>query len=324
MTISRLPTIVATASAVSIALAAAAVQAAPRHLRDGALRAITAGNASVAAATPNGGTVVAGNSSANVSVSAAVTADDSQTSAKAVNLVDASGSAIANGANLWDGNASDASTGLTVNQTNTVLQSGTQSASLGSYVRSKPNISGTTNTSSAMTNQGSVNTSTTVLKQTLQGGEGIALSGSVDANFTGGSISYDNPVKIGKISTDQTFTWTLPGFSAQAALAGCMVDFGSCNATGSYSTRAHRTLNSQGPLALRSAQGKYVVVDGSKLTAQNSYQVALTGGTESGASALNIVNASGSSVSDGVNVAYTTGTSPGLTLNQVNTVVQYR
>lgn len=350
MTHSRLSVIVSVASAVSIALAASTARATPRHLRDAALGAITAGNANVAAATANGGAIVAANSSANVIVSGTVTDRNSQNSARAINLVDATGSAIADGVNVWDGNSTAQNTGLTVNQTNTVLQTGTQSAQLTSYVRSKPNVSTTLSTSNSTSNQGSVNTKQNVAGQSVQGGLGVSAAGTINADLTGGTIHFKNNVSAGltvsgqisvggnifgsggsastttnaNVNTTQTLAWVLPDLSLHVSGVGCYVDLGSCTADGHFDSSTQKTLVSQAPITMSGANAKYIVVDGSKLTANDTYGVALSDGAENDAKAINIVNASGSSVSDGVNVAYTTGTTPGLTLNQVNTVVQYR
>ena len=346
MTISRLPTIVATATAVSIVLAAAAAQAAPRHLRDAVLGAITAGNARVAAATSNGGAIVAGNSTANITVSGSVSDSNSQVSAQALNIIQATDSAVADGVNLWDGNSTGANTGLTVNQTNTVLQTGTESAQLSAYVRSQPDVSTSMTSTNNTSNKGYVNTQQTVAGQTVQGGTGVSAAGTINVNLIGGTIKFQNTLSgsfsstagaslggnfvsggvstTGQLNTTQTLNWLLPSLSANVSGVGCYVSGGSCGADGTFNSSIHKTMVSQGPVGVSGARAKYIVVDGSKLTANDTYGVLLADGAENGAKALNIVNASGSSVSDGVNVAYTTGTSPGLTLNQVNTVVQYR
>jgi hypothetical protein len=70
--------------------------------------------------------------------------------------------------------------------------------------------------------------------------------------------------------------------------------------------------------------GKNIAVDGSTVTATNTYTVDISGSAMQNAKAINIVNAAGGMVANGINVARITnvGTSP--TLIQSNTVSQVR
>jgi hypothetical protein len=63
-------------------------------------------------------------------------------------------------------------------------------------------------------------------------------------------------------------------------------------------------------------------VDGSTISTTNSYSMTLAGSAESNAKALNIVNAAGGMVANGVNVAHSSGMNPIPTLNQVNSISQ--
>jgi len=65
-------------------------------------------------------------------------------------------------------------------------------------------------------------------------------------------------------------------------------------------------------------------VDGSTLTAMNSYSVILAGTAEQNAKGINLVNAAGSLVANGVNIARTTNMNSTPTLNQVNSISQHR
>jgi len=65
-------------------------------------------------------------------------------------------------------------------------------------------------------------------------------------------------------------------------------------------------------------------VDGSTVTATNTYSVDLSGTAMENAKAINIVNAAGGMVANGVNVARTANTNSAPTISQVNTVSQSR
>jgi hypothetical protein len=65
-------------------------------------------------------------------------------------------------------------------------------------------------------------------------------------------------------------------------------------------------------------------VDGSTITATNNYSVILAGTAEQNANAMNIVNAAGGMVANGVNVARTTAANATPSITQVNTISQAR
>jgi hypothetical protein len=65
-------------------------------------------------------------------------------------------------------------------------------------------------------------------------------------------------------------------------------------------------------------------VDGSTITDTNNYSVILAGAAEQNATALNIVNAAGGSVANGLNIAHSTNLTSMPTLTQVNTITQVR
>ena len=78
----------------------------------------------------------------------------------------------------------------------------------------------------------------------------------------------------------------------------------------------------QGATAIASAAAENVAVDNSKIAVTNSYSVDLAGAAEQNASAVNLVNAAGSMVANGVNIARTTNMNATPTLNQVNSISQ--
>jgi hypothetical protein len=83
--------------------------------------------------------------------------------------------------------------------------------------------------------------------------------------------------------------------------------------------------NVQGAVSFDDATAKNIAVDGSTINDTNTYSVTLAGAAEQNASALNIVNAAGGLVANGVNVAHTTNvvTAP-INVTQSNTISQAR
>jgi hypothetical protein len=96
----------------------------------------------------------------------------------------------------------------------------------------------------------------------------------------------------------------------------------------SYSNHTVQSLdlnfNKQGAVSFDNATGKYVAVDGSTVNATNNYTVMLADSAQANASGLNIVNAAGGMVSNGVNVARTSNMNSAPSINQVNSINQIR
>jgi hypothetical protein len=63
-------------------------------------------------------------------------------------------------------------------------------------------------------------------------------------------------------------------------------------------------------------------VDGSTVVATNTSSIDLAGSALQNAAAINLVNAAGSMVANGVNIARTTNMNSTPTLNQVNSISQ--
>jgi hypothetical protein len=78
----------------------------------------------------------------------------------------------------------------------------------------------------------------------------------------------------------------------------------------------------EGAVTLDDADATNIAVDGSSISTTNSYSVTLAGSAESNAKALNIVNAAGGMVANGLNIAHSTGMNPIPTLTQVNSISQ--
>jgi hypothetical protein len=80
------------------------------------------------------------------------------------------------------------------------------------------------------------------------------------------------------------------------------------------------SLTFDGAMAIDAADAEYIVADNSTLDVTESYGVALGGNAQSNISAMNVVNAVGSVVGLGTNVARTPVCSDGLTFSQINTI----
>ena len=80
------------------------------------------------------------------------------------------------------------------------------------------------------------------------------------------------------------------------------------------------------PFELYNAQAEYIVVDDSSLTVNTTFNLTLSGSAQSNANGMNIVNATGSAVADGVNVARTgqVSSSGALGLSQTNIISHSR
>lgn len=142
----------------------------------------------------------------------------------------------------------------------------------------------------------------------------------------------------------------LPDITIDITGAGCGVLMGSCGAGGETTvTSSNTTDNSimdneiassigdseftdnltetyRSPFDLSNAQAEYIVVDDSSLTVTTSFNLTLSGSAQSNASAMNLVNASGSAVANGVNVARTSGLTNGgaMSLQQTNLISHSR
>lgn len=76
-----------------------------------------------------------------------------------------------------------------------------------------------------------------------------------------------------------------------------------------------------GAMELADADAEYVVVDNSQLDVTENYSIALSGSAQNNISAANVVNAAGSIIGLGTNVARTPADSDSLHFSQINTIV---
>jgi hypothetical protein len=89
-------------------------------------------------------------------------------------------------------------------------------------------------------------------------------------------------------------------------------------------SNSHVIHNVEGAVSFNAASAKNIAVDGSTINDTNNYSVILAGSAEQNATALNIVNAAGGLVANGLNIAHTTNLTTMPTLTQVNTISQTR
>jgi hypothetical protein len=80
----------------------------------------------------------------------------------------------------------------------------------------------------------------------------------------------------------------------------------------------------QGAVSFDDASAHNIAVDGSTVNATNNYTVSLAGSALANATAMNIVNAAGGMVANGVNVARTSNMNSTPTLSQSNSISQVR
>lgn len=192
----------------------------------------------------------------------------------------------------------------------------------------------------------------------VDGGEGhfgLAVGGSVIApadNVT--ELSSDTNDSYGGLDVNGTDLslygrLILPDVTLEINGAGCGVAMGSCGAGGETTENTSNTSdnsimdneqvasvgNSQftetstevyrSPFELNNAQAEYIVVDDSSLAVNTTFNLTLSGSAQSNVSGMNVVNATGSAVADGVNVARTSLMAGGaMALTQSNVISHSR
>jgi hypothetical protein len=176
---------------------------------------------------------------------------------------------------------------------------------------------------------------------------GGTFNGAVDYDIDGGQVDVDT----GDLGIDVTVD--LPEIHFGIDAAGCVAVNGNCtidatrvetsdeisdhsmlysaeessSASESWDNATRQTVAA--PFELHDAQAEYIVVDDSQIDVSAAYLVALSGSAQSNLRALNAVNAAGSAVANGVNLALhrsgeleTVG--PTYHLSQVNDITHSR
>ena len=220
------------------------------RLEDRQLDRITAGHTDGGnSAQDRGGAIVAAGSEATISNSGSVSLDGgSQQGARALNLVNAAQSRVANGVNVWDGrmeNQTEA-TELKVQQGNQVVQQGNSGyASLPGYQRTDANVSSSysssehsqTSSTDKFTNDSNVDTRQIISTSNgsssvgdmasptpnvdLKAGQGISGTGKLDIHVDAGSV--DVGVAAGA-SVKTEFEGTLGATHSNTAQANYKAD----------------------------------------------------------------------------------------------------
>ena len=206
----------------------------------------------------------------------------------------------------------------------------------------------TTSSSMTTTSDTSIDAQSKIFGQEIKAGKGIAISGALDAHFDAGAFEIVLEAGLlGIIEGKATLTIDLPEFTLQAEGSGCAVMNGSCTAVGSTerldeSHEDHSTAYSldtssssseeyaemgsrltRSAFEIEGALAEYIVVDNSTLDVTTDYSVNLSGAAQAGVNALNVVNAAGSAVANGVNIGRSDSSSQ-LTLTQSNIIVHSR
>lgn len=154
-----------------------------------------------------------------------------------------------------------------------------------------------------------------------EGSAGLVFNGGVDFNVDAGQIDVNAENQNLRVIVD------LPELDIGFDAMGCLAMNGDCEIDGTRvdSSEELRDLSTlytldesesheeswssstrevvEAPFALQDAQAEYVVVDDSDIDVSAMYLVHLSGGAQSGLRAMNAVNAAGSAVANGVNVA---------------------
>ena len=206
----------------------------------------------------------------------------------------------------------------------------------------------TTSNSMATSTDTSVDALSTILGQNVQAGKGLALSGQVEAFIDGGDFNITLAGDIGgAIGAEISLTLNLPEITIDAEASGCAALNGSCTATGT-TNRLDETLEdhstaysldtssdsseaftetgsrlTRSAFEIEGALAEYIVVDNSELNVSTDYSVNLSGAAQAGLSAMNVVNAAGSAVANGVNIGRSDG-STDLAMTQSNIIVHSR
>lgn len=193
------------------------------------------------------------------------------------------------------------------------------------------------------------------LHSEIDGGElqlGLAVGGAVSAfKDTDTSDSGFGGMKVGDADSDFTMygRLILPEITIDINGAGCGVAMGSCDSGGTSeedtvdlrdnslidtevtttvggSEFANETTEAyRSAFELSNAQAEYIVVDDSSLDVSTTFNLVLADSAQSNVRGMNVVNATGSAVADGVNVARTTNYNGGqLGLTQSNVISHSR
>ncbi len=224
------------------------------------------------------------------------------------------------------------------------------SAATHNEVDSVTDLVTTTRTNNTTNLSTEVNALSTVLGQEVRAGKGIAIAGNIDSiDFAAGTFEIEGTASVGGVLEGAvSFTLTGPELNITGIeAAGCAAMTASCNASGGSvleetSNQDHSTMYSldtssnsseeytetgsrltRSAFEIEGALAEYIVVDNSDLTVSTDYSVNLSGAAQAGLSALNVVNAAGSAVANGVNIGRSDN-STNMAMTQSNVIVHSR
>lgn len=152
-------------------------------------------------------------------------------------------------------------------------------------------------------------------------------SASLDANksFDASLSTSKSSTKTSSLDASHSTEDTLSATDSKSSSLSATVSKAKSNEYSNHSVESlDLTYDKQGAVAFDYASGKYVAVDGSSVTATNIYTVALADNALQNAQALNIVNAAGGMVANGVNIARTSNMNSAPTIYQTNSIYQVR
>jgi len=226
-------------------------------------------------------------------------------------------------------------------QSITADTSSTSTASVDTTIKGGGSVGGPTDPQASIdTNVGKGGAGAGVLDLLIDGGEaqiGLAVGGSVLAapDIVTPTANRPNESYGGMVVGDANSDFSLygrlilPEVEIQLNGAGCGVAMGSCDAGGTAREVTSNTMDNsvmdtevatsvgnseyvdnltetyRSPFELSNAQAEYIVVDDSSLAVNTTFNLTLSGSAQSNANGMNVVNATGSAVADGVNVART-------------------
>lgn len=251
---------------------------------------------------------------------------DASTSTKGTTSNDTASSNSTNATSSSTGSGSSSSSGGSSSHSNSGSGGGATSTTSGG----QSNALATTGTGSASNHtQGSSSTDadTTTNNSTSNSSDTSASTKSTnDTKATTDSTTANNSDTTSKSSTaNNSSTTTSSDTDTHATSTNSTLNTSDTKSSSKHVVKSyHKTNNVQGAVSFDSASAQNIAVDGSKIDATNTYSVTLAGTAEQNATALNIVNAAGGMVANGVNVARTSNLIGTPMLTQTNTISQTR
>jgi hypothetical protein len=220
----------------------------------------------------------------------------------------------------------------------------------------------TANATRTVTNDSMVDTTQELnfsdsVKPQLKAGQGIAGTGELEIDVDAGEVllnvgaeakasvtgEIETTGLLGRTTGASTtasveskvtgdLSWELPKLGLSFDGSICFVALGQCKAVGTDASTSSSTgdrteditTTTYAPVSIASANAEYIVVDQATLDVRTDHSVTLSGAAQQNARALNLVNAAGSRITNGVNVSRTADIRSNLSLRQHNLITQLR